>query len=44
MTSDSALRRYFRHWGVSGRGADRRECIAANIAMPLELLRRVAAD
>ena len=29
MTSDSALRRYFQHWGVSGRSADRRECAAA---------------
>ena len=34
MTSDSALRRYFRHWSVSGHGADRRECAGCNLVTP----------
>jgi hypothetical protein len=40
MTSDSALRRYFRHRGVSGRGADRRECAAATSSRLVHRRRR----
>jgi hypothetical protein len=40
MTSDSALRRYFRHWGVSGRGSDRRECAAATSSRLVHRRRR----
>ena len=34
MTSDSALRRYFRTWGLSGHCADCREMCGRNLVTP----------